>query len=577
MATTSELDRVAMVVLRYLRRPVFVLIIVYAIGITGMALIPGRDADGNVAYMSLFHAFYFFTYTATTTGFGEIPYAFTDEQRLWTIFCLYMGVVAWLYAIGSIVRLVQNPHFLLALSEHQFANAVRRIKQPFYIICGFGDTGSLLARGLSDHWFGSVVLDTDPERIKALALRDYRVKMPALCADPGIPKHLVDAGVQLPNCKAVVVLTMDEEVNLRISIMARFLNPDLHILCRSTSKQHSEHLNMLGNVTVINPFEIFAQLLSMAIKSPRLHNLNSCLVGNKKAKLGRPLEVPTGDWILCGYGRMGKWLHKYFDLHGIHPVVIDPDVSEVPGTSRSIEGQANHHSLEQAGIQHAAGVVAGTDHDHDNLSILMCAHSLRPNAFTIVRQNSHDNQIAFDAANADLILQSSLTTARRILKHLISPQIQILIEYLREQGEECTHQVVDRLKSAIGDKPPHLWRINLCEEEAIAVARHLQSPAGLSLSDIFRNPYDLEGNISCIPLSIERGDKRIMLPEGNEPLELCDEILFCGTEHSEVMLTATLNNPYTLAYLITGIDAPRGYVFQWLASLRKADEALPKN
>ena len=99
MATTSELDRVSMVVLRYLRRPVFVLIIVYAIGITGMALIPGQDADGNVEYMSLFHSFYFFTYTATTTGFGEIPHEFTDSQRLWAIFCLYIGVVAWLYAI----------------------------------------------------------------------------------------------------------------------------------------------------------------------------------------------------------------------------------------------------------------------------------------------------------------------------------------------------------------------------------------------------------------------------------------------------------------------------------------------
>ena len=577
MATTSELDRVTMVVLRYLRRPVFVLIFVYAIGITGMALIPGEDADGNVEYMSLFHAFYFFTYTATTTGFGEIPNAFTDEQRLWTIFCLYMGVIAWLYAIGSIVRLVQNPHFLGSLAEHQFANAVRRIDQPFFIICGFGDTGSLLARGLSDHWFGSVVLDTDPERIKALELRDYRVKMPALCADPGIPKHLVDAGVRLPNCKAVVVLTMDEEVNLRISIMARFLNPDLQILCRSTSLRHSEHLNMLGNLTVINPFEIFAQLLSMAITAPRLHNLNSCLVRNRKAKLGRPLDVPTGDWILCGYGRMGKWLHKYFELHGIHPVVIDPDVSEVPETSQIIEGHANHLSLEQAGIQHAAGVVAGTDSDHDNLSILMCAHSLRPNAFTIVRQNSHDNQIAFDAAKADLILQSSLTTARRILKHLISPQIQILIEYLREQGEECTRQVVDRLISEIGDKLPHLWRINLCAEEAVAVARRLQSRAGLSLGELIRNPYDLKGNISCIALSIERGEQRIMLPGANEPLELCDEILLCGTEHSEVILLATMNNAYTLNYLITGIDAPRGYLFRWLAGLRKADEIFPES
>lgn len=563
MTTTSELDRVAMVVLRYLRMPLIVLIIVYAIGITGMALIPGVDAEGNVAYMSLFHAFYFFTYTATTTGFGEIPNAFTDAQRLWTIFCLYMGVISWLYAIGSIIRLVQNPHFLSALNEHQFANSVKRIRLPFFIICGFGDTGSLLARGLSDHWLGAVVLDTDPERIKALALRDYRLMMPALCADPGVPKHLVDAGVCLPNCKAVVVLTNNEEINLRISIMARFLNPDLPILCRSTSDRHSQHLETLGKVTVINPFEIFAQLLSMAITAPRLHNLNSCLVRTSNICLGEPLDVPTGEWILCGYGRMGKWLHKYFERHGIHPVIIDPDVEEVPGPSRIIKGHADHQTLEQAGIQQAAGIVAGTDSDHDNLSILMCVRSLRPSAFTIVRQNSHDNQVAFNAARADLILQSSLTTARRILKHLISPQIQMLIDYLGEQGETITQQVVDRLNMALGGKQPHLWRVNLCDDEAIATVEYLKKGGQLRLGELLRDPYNLEGKLSCIPLAIERGDNRIMLPADNEPILECDEILLCGTENSETMLAATLNNVYTLDYLITGIDAPRGYLFRW--------------
>ena len=572
MATTSELDRVAMVVLRYLRMPLIVLIIVYAIGITGMALIPGVDAEGNVAYMSLFHAFYFFTYTATTTGFGEIPNAFTDAQRLWTIFCLYMGVISWLYAIGSIIRLVQNPHFLLALNQHQFANSVKGIRLPFFIICGFGDTGSLLARGLSDHWLGAVVLDTDPERIKALALRDYRLMMPALCADPGVPKHLVDAGVCLPNCKAVVVLTNNEEINLRISIMARFLNPDLPILCRSTSERHSQHLETLGKVTVINPFEIFAKLLSMAITAPRLHNLNSCLVRTSNICLGEPLDVPTGEWILCGYGRMGKWLHKYFGRHGIHPVIIDPDVEEVPGPSRIIKGHADHQTLEQAGIQQVAGIVAGTDSDHDNLSILMSVRSLRPNAFTIVRQNSHDNQVAFNAARADLILQSSLTTARRILKHLISPQIQILIDYLGEQGETITQQVVERLNMAIGEKQPHLWRVNLCDDEAIATVEYLKKGGQLRLGELLRDPYNLEGKLSCIPLAIERGDRRIMLPADNEPILECDEILLCGTENSETMLAATLNNVYTLNYLITGIDAPRGYLFRWLTQISAAGE-----
>lgn len=553
-----------MIVLRYMRRPIFVLIVVYAIGITGMALIPGQDAEGNVEYMSLFHAFYFFTYTATTTGFGEIPNQFTDSQRLWTIFCLYMGVVSWLYAIGSTLSLVQNRHFLMALNEHQFAKSVKRIDQPFYIICGFGDTGSLLARGLSDHWFGAVVLDTDPERIKALDLRDYRIKMPALCADPTVPAHLVNAGVKRSNCKAIVVLTKDEEVNLRISVMARFLNPDLPILCRSTSARHSEHLSTLGNVTVINPFEIFAQLLSMAVTAPRLHNLNSCLVHAPGVKLGEPLKVPRGDWILCGYGRMGKWLHKHFVKQGVRPVIIDPEAGEVSGAARIIHGHANHNSLRDAGIEQAAGIVAGTDSDHDNLSILMCVRALRPEAFTIVRQNGHENQIAFDAANAELILQSSLTSARRILKHLISPQIQILVDYLHKQGEDATRQVVERLKSTIGEKRTHLWRVNLCPQEAAAVIEHLDSGGQLTLGELSRSPHDLSGNISCIALAIQRGKRRIMLPTDSEPLLRGDEILFCGTEHSETMLSATMNNAYTLLYLITGIDAPRGYIFSWL-------------
>jgi hypothetical protein len=34
------------------------------------------------------------------------------------------------------------------------------------------------------------------------------------------------------------------------------------------------------------------------------------------------------------------------------------------------------------------------------------------------------------------------------------------------------------------------------------------------------------------------------------------------------MLYATINNIYTLNYLITGEDQPRGYLFRWIESLR---------
>ena len=553
-----------MVVLRYMRGPIFVLITVYAVGITGMALIPGIDADGNPARMSLFHAFYFFTYTATTTGFGEIPTQFSDAQRLWAILCIYMGVVAWLYAIGSIFRLVQNPHFLQALNEHRFARSVRAIRQPFYIVCGFGDTGSLLARGLSDHWLRGVIIDIDPERIKALRLRDYNLHMPGLCADPTVPKHLIDAGIRMPDCRALVILTVDEEINARIATMARLLNPGLRILCRSSSRRHIEQLNSLGNVTIINPFEIFAQLLSMAITAPRLHNLNSCLVRNPSARLGKPIEVPTGDWIVCGYGRMGRWMCRHFVQNGIKPVIIDPRAENIEGAARIINEHANRNSLQDAGIDHAAGVVAGTDSDHANLNIVMNVKALKPDAFTIVRQNSHENQIAFDAARADLVLQSSLTTARRVLKHLISPQVQRFIEYLREQGEDLCQLAVERLQSMIGDRPLHLWQVRLREAEADAVIEYLASQGSLTLGELRRDPHNLDGSLPCLPLSIERDDRQIMLPADSERLQIGDALLFCGTEQGERLLSATMNNAYTLEYLVTGEDRPRGYLFRWL-------------
>jgi len=562
---TSELDRVTMIVLRYLRRPFLVIVLVYAVAITGMALIPGRDADGNPEYMSLFHAFYFFTYTATTTGFGEIPSAFTDEQRLWAIFCLYTGVIAWFYAIGSTVRLLQNPHFTQAVNQRAFARTVRRSAEPFFLICGFGDTGSLLARGLSDHRLGAVVIDRDPERIRALGLRDYTVKMPGLCADASVPKHLVDAGLREPNCRAVVILTGDEDLNLKIAVMAKFMNPGIRVICRSTSLRHEHQLRELADVAVIDPFELFGQLLSLAITNPSLHNFNAWLVRARGVQLGIPLNAPTGDWIICGYGRMGRWLHAYMKEAGIETIVIDPNLDEPAPLERAIRKYADRDALREAGMERVAGVVACTDSDADNLRILLSSRALNPGAFTLARQNDHDSQPAFDTAPADVILQSSLTTARRILKLLISPLIQTLIEHLNQEGAERTDLVIDRLRSTVGDREPHLWRVNLCREEAIAATDFVDAGGALRLSDLIRNPSDLGRSLSCVPLMIERAGVRIVLPSDAEAVAHGDELLFCGTERSERLLAASLNNPYTLRYLVTAEDPPRGYVFGWLA------------
>ena len=117
------MNNIFFLVFRRMRTPLLVLIGVYAIAILGMVLIPGQDADGAPWQMDFLHAFYFVSYMATTIGFGEIPYALTPAQRLWVTLCIYLTVIAWLYAIGKILTLLQDPALEGRLREGAMAKA----------------------------------------------------------------------------------------------------------------------------------------------------------------------------------------------------------------------------------------------------------------------------------------------------------------------------------------------------------------------------------------------------------------------------------------------------------------------
>ncbi|MEE4378993.1 MAG: NAD-binding protein [Candidatus Competibacteraceae bacterium] len=570
MARTADLDRVVLIVLRQMRGPVLLLIVIYAVGISVMALLPGSGPDGG--RMSLFHAFYFLTYTTTTTGFGEIPEAFSELQRLWAIFCLFMGVIGWLYAVGSIIQLVQNPHFRQALAEQNFAHNVTRIAQPFFIVCGFGDTGSLLARGLSDEGWVGVIIDSEPDRIKALGLRDYQVTMVGTCADASVPRHLLDAGIQHPLCRGVVALTNNEHINLKIAVMARFLNPAVRVVSRSTDPRHQEELAMLDSMEVVDPFDSFARQLSAAVHVPLLNVLTDWLIGARDVDLNKPPLLPRGTWILCGYGRMGRHLHEELRKLDIPLIAIDPKMEDADTVKQKIIGHTTDKTLRQARIEQAVGIVAGTDSDSNNLSILLRARALNKEIFRVVRQNRHEHEIAFNAANAHLIMQPSLVTARRILLMLIAPLIAPFLEYLRQHHVIVLESLVHRLKKAVGDDKPQLWTTEITSTDAMAVASLQRRGYAVTVGDICRSPADRKQLLGCVPMVLARDKQIVMLPQTGHVLELGDHILFCGTLHAQRLLEATLNNHYTLHYLITGTEEPRSYFFRWLERRRSRVE-----
>ena len=565
-----DLSRVTFIVMREMRWPLITLITVYSISILGMVFIPGpvNVMSGEVQHMSIFHAFYFMTYTATTTGFGEIPDPFSNAQRAWAMLCLYVSVITWLYAISSIIQLFQNPFFIRALAEWRFSRSVRLIPSSFFIICGFGDTGSVLTRGLSEYGLPCVIIDESEERIKALQLRNYHVAMPGLCADASVPKHLLEAGLKLPNCKAIVAITCSEEVNLKISAVARVLNPNIGIITMSKVEVFEDTLASLGGeVHIVDPFKTFAKVLAASMNHKGFYALNKWFVREKSADLNNCIIPPRGKWVICGYGRMGYEVTRVLSKYGIETSIIDPNESKQGMVKNYIVGRSTSKTLAKAKIAEAVGILAGTNDDGHNLGILLNSRHSNPNLFTIVRQNHHQNEVAFVTLKADMIMQPTLVTARRILFLLIAPLLKPFFFYLMEDKPERKgemEQVIQQLKQTIGDKKPHLITVDFTPETSKAVIQVLNSGEDVTLEQLARDPDNRDRALELVFFVVKSGDKVTVLPKPDYKIKQGDQLLFCGTGLARRLFHATLNSEYKLFYIQNGVYMPRSYLAQWI-------------
>ena len=280
-------------------------------------------------------------------------------------------------------------------------------------------------------------------------------------------------------------------------------------------------------------------------------------------------KPPGGTWILCGYGRMGHWIRESLEALGISTIVIEPELDETTvDPTNFIVGRASQQSLRAAGIEQAAGIVAGTDNDAYNISILLNAKALNPDIFLVVRQNHHHNEVLFNAAEADLVMQPTLVGARRILFLLTAPLLKALFERMRESqlnsDDDFVHHVLNDLRNRVGDARPHLWTAEISGESAPALAGLVEDGRAVSLGELLRDPTDRDKRLPCVPLVIESGGEVTVMPVLSTPVKLGDQILFCGAYHVPHLLDATLSNEYTLRYLISGVDETRSVVLRWV-------------
>jgi Trk K+ transport system NAD-binding subunit len=552
------------IALRRMRAPLIVLISIYAISVLGLALIPGADAQGRPVPLSFFHAFYFMSYTATTIGFGEIPHAFTDAQRLWVTFCIYLSVIGWAYAIGALLALLQDRGFQHALSQQRVWRKVRRFGEPFYLICGYGETGQLLARSLDHMRRRFAVVDVDPRRIDELDLQDYRADAPGLVADARETEALRVAGLALPNCQGVFALTNDDTANLAVAVSARLLHPGMAVLCRVSTPETAVNMAAFGTEHIINPFDKFGDYLALAMRSPGAYQLLEWLTGVPGTALQPQREPPRGHWIVCGYGRFGRALVEDLVAEELDLVIVEPDgkvhcpVPRVTGRGTEVP------VLREAGIERASGIVACTDSDIANLAIIALARQMNPEVFVVLRQNQTAHQRLFDAMQADFVMLPAQIIAHEALAVLTTPLLARFLWVVKRQSDDWACEVVSRLAQAFGQRVPMTWRVHLSVSRSPALIAVIEQGRAVRIEEILRDTADRSRPLPCVPLLLVRDGVDLPMPADDEVLRVGDELLLAGRSEARQQLARILENGNDRDYVLDGRDPRGGWLWQRL-------------
>ena len=544
------------IILQKMRKPFLVIIVTYTISIIGFLFIGGKDSSGNYYQMTLFDAFYFVSYTATTIGFGEIPYAFTYPQRIWVTISTFLTVLGWFYSIGTLVSLLQDKLFLQELERARFLKQIKNLNEKFIIILGYNQITRKIIIKAIEQGIRAVVIEKDSLKIEKLVLENFTPTVPVLFSESFTVRVLESAGLKKRNCKAIVSLFDDDAINLKITLIAKTLNKSVKVAVKSTTINQTENLRDLDAQIIVNPFSIISSEIKMALTAPNLFKLEKWLykIDNLNANLP---TFPKGLYVICGYGRMGAKIFEKLDKNNVEVKFIEINKERNKQLSKDeknyvIFGDADDRELlEDIGIKNAVVIIAATNDDTTNLSILATARKLNPDIITMSRENDLADDFLFRSAKVNHIFTPSKILVNKITNALMNPLCDEFLKLIIKENNEWATKLVIRLIKEI-DENPLIMAIEINLENTPEIYKHLSEKNVLNLKILSTSLHNNSQSNNIVPLLLQRENDIMLLPSWEIEIKIGDKILLACDEHAKNDIEYICQNTYEFYYALTG-------------------------
>lgn len=232
----------------------------------GIIILLGILAFGTSGYMiiedgTFLDSLYMTVITITTVGYGEVVHLSTPG-KYFTIFLIIIGVSFVLFIFSNITEAMVEGGLQTILGRKKMKKKVADLTNH-YIVCGFGRIGKVICKVLHENKRSFVIIENNPEELKNIESLEYL----ALEGGADDDEILIKAGIE--KAKGLIAVVSSDAENVYISLSAKGLNPNLHILARSSGEDGAEtKLLRAGADKVISPYYIGAVRMAHLLVRP---------------------------------------------------------------------------------------------------------------------------------------------------------------------------------------------------------------------------------------------------------------------------------------------------------------------
>ena len=178
----------------------------------------------------------------------------------------------------------------------------------------------------------------------------------------------------------------------------------------------------------------------------------------RRRRMSKKLEELKNHYIVCGYGRMGKYICEELSSAKVEFIVIENEPGKIDRLIEMnflyISGDATSDEiLTMAGVMKAKGLVAVLSNDAENVFTTLSAKVLNPNLYVVARAVEEETESKLKKAGANRVVKPYEIGGNRMAELLLRPGVIEFIDVVaREKNVDLSMEelAVSEKSSLIG-------------------------------------------------------------------------------------------------------------------------------